>query len=128
MKTIITILSILTALTVLPVYADIKLEDNSKILGKWKVTAESLGLDKEKKKLNVSWDFKNNGTIQTISEDSLGRTSEMDISIKYSVENGLIKKQTNPGREKYEDCAVLDLSQTEMTLKCKGIYFFLLRK
>jgi len=128
MKTIITILSVLALLTAFSANAEVKLEDNSKILGKWKVNAESLGLDKEKKSLNVSWDFQSNGTLMTIGEDTLGRTSEMDIAIKYRVEDGVIKKQTSPGREKYEDCVVLELSNSNMILKCKGIYFFMARK
>ena len=128
MKTIITLLSLFAALVTFSANAEIKLQDNSKILGKWKVTAESLGLDKEKKALSVSWDFQSNGTLMTKGEDTLGRTSEMDIPVKYSVENGVIKKQTSPGREKYEDCSVVEMSDSDMILKCKGIYFFLTRK
>jgi len=128
MKKTIIILSIFAALIGSSAHADVKLQDNSKILGKWKVTAESLGLDKEKKALNVTWEFQSNGTLVTIGEDTLGRTSEMVIPIKYSVENGFIKKQSTPGREKYEDCSVIELSDHDMTLKCKGIYTFLIRK
>ena len=125
---IITTLSLLVALFACSAHADVKLEDNSKLLGKWRVNAESLGLDKEKKAINVSWDFHNNGILSTISEDSLGRTSEMDIDIKYSVENGVIKKQSAPGREKYELCSVIELEGVHMTVRCKGIYFFMTRK
>jgi hypothetical protein len=120
-------LSLLAVLPVFSAHADIKLEDNSKILGKWKVNSEALGLDKEKKALHVSWDFKSNGTLMTVGEDSLGRTNEMDISIKYSVENGVIKKQISPGREKFEDCVVVEMSGKDMVLKCRSLYFFLSR-
>jgi uncharacterized protein (TIGR03066 family) len=128
MKTIMTTLSICAALVAFSANAEVKLQDNSKILGKWKVTAESLGLDKEKKALNVSWEFQNNGTLITTGEDTLGRTSEMVIPIKYSVENGVIKKQSTPGREKYEDCNVIELSDSNMILKCKGIFSYMTRK
>jgi uncharacterized protein (TIGR03066 family) len=128
MKTIITTLSLFAALAAFSANADVKLQDNSKILGKWKVTAESLGLEKEKKALNVSWEFQNNGTLVTTGEDTLGRTSEMVIPIKYSVENGIIRKQSTPGREKYEDCSVIELSDKDMILKCKGIYSYMTRK
>jgi 3-hydroxyacyl-CoA dehydrogenase len=127
MKKIITGLSILAALFASVTYADVQLEDNAKILGKWKVNAESLGLDKEKKAIKVSWEFQKNGVLLTKGEDSLGRTQEMDIAIKYSVENGVIKKQSTPGREKYEDCVVVDLSAKDMTLKCRALYFFMTR-
>jgi uncharacterized protein (TIGR03066 family) len=128
MKTIITVLSLCAALVAIPANAEIKLKDNSQILGKWQVTAEATALDKEKKPLHVVWDFQNNGTLMTTSEDSLGRTSEMEIGVKYSVENGVIKKQTSPGREKYEECTVLELNAKDMVLKCKFLYFFLTRK
>jgi len=125
-KTIMTLLSLFAALVTFSAQADIKLQDNSKILGKWQVTAEALGLEKERKKLQVTWEFQSNGTLMTVSEDI--RTNEMDIPIKYSVENGVIKKQATPGREKYEDCAVIEMDDKNMTLKCKFLYFFLTRK
>lgn len=125
-KTIMTLLSLFATLLAFSAQADIKLQDNSKILGKWQVTAEALGLEKERKKLQVTWEFQSNGTLMTVSEDI--RTNEMDIPIKYSVENGVIKKQATPGREKYEDCAVIEMDDKNMTLKCKFLYFFLTRK
>jgi hypothetical protein len=128
MKTITTLLSLFVVMAAGVAQADVTLQDNSKILGKWKVTAESMGLDKEKKALNVTWDFQNNGTLMTIGEDTLGRTAQMDIPIKYSVENGVIKKQVTPGREKYEDCSVLEMEGSNMILKCKGLFFFMTRK
>lgn len=109
-------------------HADVKLADASKILGKWSLTAESAALDKEKKALNVSWEFKSDGTLATQGEDTLGRTKELNIDLKYSVENGVIKKQASPGREKYEDCAVVEMGDHDMILKCKYLYFFLTKK
>lgn len=128
MKTITSILSLCAALFAVSANAEIKLQDNAKILGKWRVTGEALALDKERKALNVSWEFMRDGTLMTVGEDSLGRTKEMDIAIKYKVEDGVIKKQTSPGREKYEDCAVIELEGSQMTLKCRSLYFFMTRK
>ena len=129
MKTITTILiSAVLGLVAVAAQADVALPDNAKILGKWKGTAEALGLDKQKKNLNVSWEFMKNGVLKTVAEDTLGRTSEMDIDVKYSVENGVIKKQVSPGREKYEDCAVVEMEGSSMVLKCKGLYLFMTRK
>ena len=128
MKIIITVLALCAAFVAIPANAEIKLKDNSQILGKWQVTAEATGLDKEKKAIHVVWDFQNNGTLMTTGEDSLGRSGEMEIGVKYSVENGVIKKQTSPGREKYEECTVLELNGKDMVLKCKFLYFFLTRK
>jgi hypothetical protein len=105
--------------------ADVALKDESEILGKWKVNAEAAKLDGEKKKVIVEWEFKNGGVLETIATDAGGRTNEMHIPIKYSVENGIIKKQVSPGREKFEDCKVVEKNGPEMILKCQFLYFFL---
>jgi len=129
MRTITTALSLCATLAAFSVNAEtIKLEDNSKILGKWQVTAEAAALDKEKKELNATWEFLKDGTLKTIAEDTRGRTKSMDIAIKYSVADGVIKKQSAPGREKYEDCAVVEMEGKNMILKCKYLYFFMTRK
>ena len=128
MKTIKTLLSLSALILAFSANAEIKLEDNSKIIGRWQVTAEAAALDKEKKALNVVWDFQKDGTLVAIGEDTRGRTKEMSIPIKYSVEDGVIKKQTVPGREKYEDCAVVEMEGKNMVLKCKFLYFFLTRQ
>ncbi|MDD1622576.1 MAG: hypothetical protein LUQ11_13955 [Methylococcaceae bacterium] len=128
MKTITTLLSLLAALAAFSANADVKLEDNSKILGKWQVTAEALALDREKKPLHVTWDFQKDGTLMTTGEDARSGIGEVSIPIKYSVADGVIKKQITPGREKYEDCAVVEMDGKEMTLKCKFLYLFMIRK
>ncbi|WP_150045988.1 MULTISPECIES: hypothetical protein [Methylomonas] len=125
MRTITTLLSLCAALTAFSANADIKLENSSKILGTWRVDAEAAALDKEKKALNVTWEFRKDGTLMTSAEDTRGRTKEMDIAVNYSVEDGVIKKQTSPGREKYEDCHVVEMEGKKMVLKCKYLYFFM---
>lgn len=105
--------------------AEIELKDNSEILGKWKLYAEATKLDGEKKAITVQWEFKDDGVLQTTSTDSVGRTKEMKIAIKYSVADGVIKKQVTPGREKYESCKVVNKSDKDMTLKCEYLFFFL---
>lgn len=105
--------------------ADVFLKDNSDILGKWKVSAEASKLDGEKKSLTVEWNFKADGALETKATDGSGRTQEMNIAIKYFVENGEIKKQETPGREKYESCAVVQKDGDQMVLKCKFLYYFL---
>ena len=105
--------------------ADVVLKDESEILGKWKVTAEAAKLDGEKKKVIVQWEFLTGGVLQTISTDSNGRTNEMHIQIKYMVEDGVIKKQVSPGREKFENCKVVEKTGNDMILKCPFLYYFL---
>jgi len=127
MKTITSVLSLCALLFACTANAEIKLQDNSKILGKWRVNGEALAIDKEQKKINVSWEFRSDGTLMTVGEDSLGRTKEMDIAIKYKVEDGIIKKQASPGREKYEDCTVMRLEGKDMVLRCRSLFFFMTR-
>jgi hypothetical protein len=105
--------------------AEVALKSNSEILGKWKLYAEAMKLDGEKKAVTVEWDFKSDGALLTTATDSVGRTKEMKIAIKYFVEDGEIKKQTKPGQEKYESCKVVDKDSSKMTLKCQFLYYFL---
>ncbi|MGZ5471337.1 MAG: hypothetical protein ACXW1W_03380 [Methylococcaceae bacterium] len=105
--------------------ADIALKDNSELIGKWNLYAEAAKIDGEKKAVKVEWEFEKDGTLQTTSTDSVGRTKEMKIAIKYFIENGEIKKQTTPGREKYESCKVVEKHDSKMVLKCTYLFFFL---
>lgn len=107
--------------------ADIELKDNSEILGKWNFHDEAVTLTGPKKAVKQEWEFKSDGTLLTKASDDAGRISDLQIAIKYSVENGEIKKQAAPGREKYETCKVVEKEGPDMVLKC-AYYFFLTRK
>lgn len=119
------ILSLATLFMAFSANAEVALKDSSEIMGKWNLYAEALTLDREQKAVKIEWDFKADGVLQTTSIDSVGRTKEMKIAIKYTVENGEIKKQTTPGQEKYESCKVVEKEGSKMILKCKFLYFFL---
>jgi len=118
----------------LPVHAKkaeqiIKLEDNSQILGTWKIYAESPSRKKrDRKEVNIQWEFKNNGIIHAIATDTRGRTGMTSIDIKYSIENGAIKKQAIAGGSRYESCKVTKLEGSDMTLKCPFLYFYMKKK
>ena len=105
--------------------AEVELKDSSEILGKWKLYAEAIKIDGEQKPVTIEWDFKDNGILKQTATDSVGRTKEMKIDIKYAVENGDIKKQTKPGQEKYESCSVVEKEGANMILKCPFLYYFL---
>lgn len=107
--------------------ARVKLEDNSKILGKWNLYAEAASLHKERVDLYSVWEFRDDGIIHTRSEDRFGRTKTLVIDLEYSVENGNIKKQKAPGRSKMDTCQVEKLEGDEMILKCPFIYMFMKR-
>jgi len=107
----------------------IELEDNSKILGTWKIYAESATRKKRNRKdVNIQWTFKNNGIIHAVANDTRGRTRETSIDIKYSIENGFIKKQVTPGSQRTENCKVIKLEGDDMTLHCKFLYFYMKKK
>ncbi|MDO9169647.1 MAG: hypothetical protein Q7U18_11270 [Methylobacter sp.] len=128
MNRYIKILPLVAIFFTLSANAEVVLKDSSEILGEWNLYAEAAKLDGEKKAVKIEWEFKKDGTLQTTSTDSVGRTKEMKIAIKYSVENGEIKKQTTPGREKYESCKVVEKEGSNMILKCTYLYFFLTKK
>jgi len=107
--------------------AEVKLENDSKILGKWNLYAEAIGLEKEKVQLFSKWDFRKDGILHTESEDRFGRTKTLVIDLKYAVEDGVIKKQKTVGRSKMESCKVIVLDGNDMTLKCTFVHLFLRR-
>ena len=119
------ILPVMAIFFALSAHADVVLKDESEILGKWKVTAEAAKLDGEKKAVIVEWEFQTGGVLQTVATDAGGRTNEMHIPIKYMVEDGVIKKQVSPGREKFESCKVIERKGNEMILKCPFLFYFL---
>ncbi len=119
------ILSVTAIFFALSAHADVALKDESEILGKWKLTAEAAKLDGEKKMVIVEWEFLSGGVLQTVATDAGGRTNQMHIPIKYKVEDGVIKKQVSPGREKFENCKVVEKKGSEMILKCPFLYYFL---
>ncbi|BCG65043.1 MAG: hypothetical protein methR_P2856 [Methyloprofundus sp.] len=106
---------------------DIKLKDNSEILGKWKLYAEAIALHKEKVELFSEWEFRKDGVIHTESNDRFGRTKTLKIDLKYAVEDGVIMKQKTPGRSKMERCRVLELDDSKLTMKCTFVYLFFKR-
>jgi len=131
MKKIITTLLLSTVFMAFSVHAKedmIYLKDNSSILGKWQLKAEAPALHKEKKKVNINWEFKNDGSLRTWAKDTRGRTGNMQINVKYTIENGMIRKQSQPGREKYEFCKVIKQEGKKMVMKCKYLYFFMEKK
>ena len=54
-------------------------------------------------------------------------SAQKEIKVKYSIVDGAIKKQFQPGREKYESCKVIKLEDKDMTLHCKYNYYLFKR-
>jgi hypothetical protein len=106
--------------------ADVQLKDNTEILGRWNLHDEAVTLTGQKKAITQEWEFKEDGTLISTASDVAGRISALKIAIKYSVENGEIKKQVAPGRDKYESCKVIEKEGSNMIVKCA--YFFFLTK
>jgi hypothetical protein len=127
MKKIVKILSLASIFVAFSANADIELKDNSEILGKWDLHDEAISLTAPKKHTDTAWDIKSDGTIDAESSDKSGRVGATKITIKYSVEDGKIKKQSRPGKELYETCTIVEKDDKDMILHC-GYYFFLTRK
>lgn len=107
-------------------FADVTLGSDADIIGLWRVDAEAIKYEGEKKALNVTWEFKPGGVLKTTSKDV--RTGDFGVDLLYSVENGQIKKQSVPGRQKFESCAVIRKDATSMDIKCTYLYFFLSKR
>ena len=125
MKKYVKILPLVALFFAFSANAEVALKDNSEILGKWKLYAEAAKLDGEQKPVTIEWEFQPDGVLKQTATDSVGRTKEMKIFIKYLIENGEIKKQAKPGQEKYESCKVVEKDGSKMILKCPFLYYFL---
>lgn len=123
MKKHVKITPIIAIFMALSANAEVALKDKSEIVGKWNLHDEAIKLGGQKRAVAVEWDVKPDGTIDTITSDAAGRISEMKITISYTIENGSLKKQVAPGRDKYELCQVIDKTDTDMTLHCSYYYF-----
>lgn len=117
------ILSLAAIFFTLSANADVQLKDNSEILGKWNLHDEAVSLTSPKKAVTQEWEFKEDGTLISSASDVAGRISALKIVLKYSIENGEIKKQSAPGREKYESCKVVEKEGSNMILKCTYVFF-----
>jgi len=105
----------------------ILLEDNSEILGKWTVFAETAALHKiDNKKLKNKWIFHKDGTLSSFGFDSR-LNGFVEVKVNYEIVDGLIKKQVQPSNPKTETCKVVKLKDDLMTLKCKYLYYLLKR-
>ena len=101
------------------------------ILGTWQIDKESLQSDGSKSRsLNSTWTFKNDGTMEGVSQDSdaHARTETLRASLNYSIEDGKVLKQAAPGRSKMETCTAVEKENDKMVLKCQAIYFFMTKK
>ncbi|OQK17343.1 hypothetical protein AU255_05525 [Methyloprofundus sedimenti] len=128
MKKTIKLLTLASVLFVSSAYAEktIPLEDNSVILGEWKLYAETPALHKEKKMVQNKWNFRDNGILTSTAFDPrLDGIKAVDVT--YSVEGGAIIKQIQPGRSKTERCKAVKLEGNEMILHCNYLYYFLKR-
>lgn len=73
------------------------------------------------------WNFRDNGILtSSVFDPKLDGIKSVDV--KYSIEDGAIKKQIQPGREPLETCLVVKLEDDDMILHCKYLYYFLTRK
>ncbi len=109
------------------VNADVKLEDNSLIKGKWTLYAEAIARHKEQVELFGVWDFRDNDVLNTVTSDRYGRTKNLEINLTYKIENGVLKKQKTPGRSKMETCKAVELDDDNMILKCTFVHLFFKR-
>ena len=101
------------------------------LLGTWQIDKESVQSDGSKSRsLNSTWTFKNDGTMEGISQDSdaHARTENLRATLNYSIEDGKLNKQAAPGRSKMESCVAVEKEGNKMLLHCQSLYFFMTKK
>jgi uncharacterized lipoprotein YehR (DUF1307 family) len=128
MKKYVKIMPLVALFMAFTVNADIELNNNSEILGKWNVHHEATSMTAPKKETFTVWDIKDDGTVLAKSTDKSGRVNDTEISFKYSVKDGKFVKQVAPGREKYETCSVVEKEGDNMILHCTFFLFLTKQK
>ena len=111
-------------------FADVPLKQ-ADLLGTWQIDKESLQNDGSKSRsLNSTWTFKNDGTIEGVSQesDAHARVDMLRATLNYSIEEGKLLKQAAPGRSKMETCVAIEKENNKMVLKCQTLYFFMTKK
>lgn len=101
------------------------------LLGTWQIDKESVQSDGSKSRnLNSTWTFKNDGTMEGISQDSdaHARADTLRATLNYSMEDGKLVKQAAPGRSKMETCTAIEKESNKMVLHCQSLYFFMTKK
>jgi hypothetical protein len=106
--------------------AEVKLTSAADIIGLWQVDAEAVKYNGDRTALQVTWEFTPDGVLKTASKDK--RTGDFEVDLLYSVEDGMLKKQSVPGRQKFETCTIIRKDATSMDMKCTFLYFFLSKK
>ena len=101
------------------------------ILGTWQIDKESVHRDGSgSRSLKSTWTFKNDGTMDGVTEDSdaHARAETIRATLNYSIEDGKLIKQAAPGRSKMETCTAVEKENNKMVLKCQDLYFFMTKK
>jgi hypothetical protein len=101
------------------------------LLGNWQIDKESSNSDGSKaRSTNTTWNIKNNGTIEGVTQDSdsHARVESTRAVLNYSIEDGKLVKQAAPGRSKMETCEAVEKNGNQMVLKCQTVYFFMTKK
>ena len=101
------------------------------LLGTWQIDKESVQSDGSKSRnLNSTWTFKNDGTMEGITQDSdaHARADTLRATLNYSMEDGKLVKQAAPGRSKMETCTAIEKESNKMVLHCQSLYFFMTKK
>jgi len=107
------------------VFADVRLEDNKSIIGRWMLESVSAGIDRPKIEEKRTWEFRQDGVIVTSGYNRHLKTDDTR-EFKYSIKDGKIKAE-DPGRPgKTEDYSVYEISGDRLILKggIEGFYFF----
>ncbi len=83
-----------------PAHAEVALENNSGLIGKWAMAGLAKDLDGEKRLSVGSWEFRRDGALLMKGEDKRLSGGILDVQTSYRVKDGIIVADTvgRPGR------------------------------
>lgn len=83
-----------------PAHAEVALENNSGLIGKWAMAGLAKDIDGEKRRSTGSWEFRRDGTLLMKGLDKRLSGGSFDVQTTYRVKDGKIVADTvgRPGR------------------------------
>lgn len=119
----------LIAISFLPAYADVSLENNSSLIGVWKLIGTAKDLDGKKRLGEQTWEFKKDGTLATSGYDKRLPGGHFSVDSNYEVKDGNIVADVAGRPGKKATYTVIEKDDNSMVLK-QGIgqYMFFSKK
>jgi hypothetical protein len=113
-------LRIITALVIglsFPSHAEVALENNSGLIGKWAIAGLAKDFDGEKRLSSGTWEFRRDGALLMKGDDKRLSSGTFDVQTSYRVEDGKIVADTVGRPGKTTTYSVIEMDAHSLIIK-----------